>query len=131
MNIDVLTRLANDQSKGTDRDYRKGYDVAVSRIIHGSKTRVSIAVYSEPCKCHFGDTDYWQAIFVKSEERLYLIYSDKKHGYKKQRRKTSLGYFQFTNTGLLDYMKDHYTEETIYRKWKWDSECARPYIDLK
>lgn len=138
MKLEDLERIGRSQPKGKRRFYSRATsnDVLIGAYA-GSTTKngterfkVKLSVLNEPGCCHFGRIDYWKPIFVKEEQKLYLIYAKKADGYRKQTLKHGIGFIEFYNgdlIGLLE-LKEYTKKKPLAIDWKMDKECGRPYI---
>ena len=141
MTINELMMYGEQQVKNTSRGERKdGSHVRIKMIKNDhSKSvpyRVAVTVYEEPFSCHFKSTDYWLPIYIPETKRLYLVYSDKKYGYKmhndSNNKAQKVGRIEFTKDNLLkdiSVLRDD--TNAAHFNWKWDHECNRPFVEIK
>ena len=131
MTLESLMKHADENAKSRVRR-TTGYPVKIAKIKHKDKpVSLAIDVYEEPKNCHFKDTTYWLPVYIPEEKRMYLIYSDAKRGYKVSKHTSAtIGRIGFSNAELLAALCEVSKDKFMFFNWKWDNECARPYIEI-
>lgn len=136
MKLEMLERLAETQGKVGGRTLSHDKDVYLSVVEqkqndpYHKRKRVRFAVYREAGQCKFKNACFWLPVYVADEHRVYLIYSDKKKGYKQQPTKKGIGVIEFTSDELAKAIEEASKNGPVVRDWRMDRECGRPYVDL-
>lgn len=132
MKLEQIMNYAKDSKK--HKRNGRGHALKITKVYHdGIPNEIAIDVYKEPFKCNFKNTFYWLPIYIPGAQRLYLVYADQKTGYKvQQQADDKIGRISFKHQDLLYALCKNFEDaKYIYRNWKWDSECARPYVELQ
>lgn len=135
MKLEDLMKFGDKQYKRRRTTTVASSGVVISVIKQSTNykaNRVKIAMITEPGDCHFTNTQYWRPIFVDTENKLYLIYSNKTEGYKVSPVTGGISAIEFTNHELVHLLESRgvTSKNVLTRNWIMDKECGRPYIAL-
>lgn len=133
MNNNDLMKAANEQTKNRTTSRNSGYDVmvSVSAKEKHNNVRVTITIYREPRRSHYTNSEYWQPVYFPELNRVYMLYADKRTGYKVVKNtKSAIGHIKFAMPAMSEFLLTQPDKLPRFENWLWDSECAKPYIQL-
>ena len=131
MTLESVMKRAEASNKKVYGKAKAGFPVRITKNKNKNAKQITINIYEEPNGYDFSTTNFWLPVAFPENKCIYLIYSTKEKGYKVQRGgQGDIGHIAFVNEAIYRLVDEHTKEKNAYFKWKWDSECALPYIEF-